>query len=87
MKSIKENDNVLDKIKLEYKNINDIFQSKKHEENVTYLDLFMVVQSLLNILNYADDQNNINRREIIDRIYEDMFRLHGYDKNGKRLDK
>ena len=83
----KENDNVLDKIKLEYKNINDIFQNKKHEENVTYLDLFIVVQSLLNILNYADDQNNINRREIIDRIYEDMFRLHGYDKNGKRLDK
>ena len=23
----------------------------------------------------------------LDRIYEDMFRLHGYDKNGKRLDK
>ena len=80
----KETKQLNEKLLLEAKKIDEIFKGKNPEAQVTYRDLFEIVQSLLDIGCLQDDkdillQNTYSQifQKTIDKIYKDMFKLHG----------
>lgn len=76
-----------DKISEECNKLDTIFTNKNSEDFVTYEDFIKVVQSILNLIGCTKTECNKEVNKCITKIYEDIFKLHGYDKNGKRLDK
>lgn len=75
------------KILEECNKLDAIFTDKNSEDFVTYEDFGKVIQSILNLIGCTTTEYNKEVNKCFAKIYEDMFRLHGYDKNGKRLDK
>ena len=79
---MEENNKILE----ECNKLETIFTDKNSEDFVTYEDFSKVIQSILNLIGYTKTEYNKEVIKCFAKIYEDMFRLHGYDKNGKRLD-
>ena len=80
---MEENNKILE----ECNKLETIFTDKNSEDFVTYEDFSKAIQSVLNLIGCTQTEYNKEVNKCIAKIYEDMFRLHGYDKNGKRLDK
>lgn len=80
---MKENNKILE----ECNKLETIFNDKNSEDFVTYEDFSKAIQSILNLIGYTKLEYNKEVNKCFAKIYKDMFRLHGYDKNGKRLDK
>ena len=79
----KETKQLNEKLLLEAKKIDEIFKGKNPEAQITYRDLFEIIQSLLEI-NYLQVDKGIHCQntysqifqKTIDKIYKDMFKLH-----------
>lgn len=80
---MEENNKILE----ECNKLDSIFTDKNSDDFVTYEDFSKAIQSILNLIGCTKSEYNKEVNKCFTKIYEDMFRLHGYDKNGKRLDK
>ena len=66
--------------------LDDIFKDKNLNSCVTYKDLFDVTQGMLDLVGYIKQKRDAELmeyteeiRKCIDRIYDDMFKIAGFD--------
>ena len=73
-----------EKLHQETKKLDNIFDNRDPKSNVTYKDLSMIITSLLNINYLFIQQRQCAEKQYVDmfidsinKIYENMYKLHG----------